>query len=185
MITTLKKIRNRLILWKNRHYMTAGANFTCGQGTRFWAKDTIEIGDNCYFGRYCCIESDLKMGNQGLVANQVAMVGKLDHDLSVVETPIRSAPEIRDPGYNPPLGQRLITVGDDVWIGYGTIILSGVTIGHGAIIAAGSLVTKDIPPFEIHAGAPTRKIRDRFDSESDLQRHIRCCQEQYNCFVDL
>ena len=90
------------------------------------------------------------------------MVGKIDHDFSIIGIPMRSAPEIRNADYNPPLEQRLITI-DDVWIGYGTVILSGVTIGHGAIIAAGSLVTKDIP-LRDSRGSPSRKIRDRFDS---------------------
>ncbi len=58
-----------------------------------------------------------------------------------------------------------ITIGNDVWIGYGAIILSGVTIGDGAIVGAHSLVTKDIPPFTIAGGVPARPIRKRFSEE--------------------
>jgi len=57
------------------------------------------------------------------------------------------------------------TIEDDVWIGQGSIILSGITIGRGAIIAAGSVVTKDVPSYEIHAGVPAKKIKDRFTQE--------------------
>lgn len=56
-----------------------------------------------------------------------------------------------------------IKVQDDVWIGVRSTILSGVTIGQGAVIAAGSVVTKDIPPYAIVAGVPAKVIRYRFE----------------------
>lgn len=58
-----------------------------------------------------------------------------------------------------------IVIKDDVWIGYNSLILSGVEIGQGAVIAAGSVVTKDIPPYAIAAGVPARVIKYRFDKE--------------------
>ncbi len=58
------------------------------------------------------------------------------------------------------------TIGNDVWIGSRTMIKGGVTIGDGAIIGMGSIVTKDIPPYEIWAGNPARFIRKRFDEET-------------------
>lgn len=59
-----------------------------------------------------------------------------------------------------------ITVGNDVWIGYEAVILSGVTVGDGAIVAARSVVTKDVPPYTIVGGVPARPIRRRFDQET-------------------
>lgn len=56
-----------------------------------------------------------------------------------------------------------IIVGNDVWIGYETVILAGVTIGDGAIIGARSVVTKDVPPYTIVAGVPAKEVRKRFD----------------------
>jgi len=56
-----------------------------------------------------------------------------------------------------------IIVGNDVWIGYEAVILSGVTIGDGAIIGARAVVTKDVPPYTIAGGVPARPIRRRFD----------------------
>jgi len=53
-------------------------------------------------------------------------------------------------------------IGNDVWIGYGVKIMESVSIGDGSVIAAGSVVTKDIPPYEIWGGAPAKKIKDRF-----------------------
>ena len=58
------------------------------------------------------------------------------------------------------------TIENDVWIGLGSIIKAGVTIHNGAVVGAGSVVTHDIPAYEIWAGNPARKIRDRFDKET-------------------
>lgn len=58
-----------------------------------------------------------------------------------------------------------IVVGDDVWIGYNSTILSGVNIGQGAVIAAGSMVTRDVAPYSIVGGNPARLIKYRFDKE--------------------
>lgn len=59
-----------------------------------------------------------------------------------------------------------IVVGDDVWIGARATILDGVTIGQGAVVAAGAVVTKDVPPYSIVGGVPARVIKSRFDSET-------------------
>lgn len=59
-----------------------------------------------------------------------------------------------------------IIIGNDVWIGYEAVIMSGVTIGDGAIIGARSVVTKDIPPYTIVGGVPARQIRRRFSDET-------------------
>lgn len=58
-----------------------------------------------------------------------------------------------------------IQIGNDVWIGYGAIIQRGVQIGDGAIVAAGAVVTKDVPPYTIVGGVPAKPIRQRFDDQ--------------------
>ncbi len=58
---------------------------------------------------------------------------------------------------------RPVTIGNDVWIGVRVIILGGVKIGNGAVIGAGSVVTRDVPPYAVVAGAPARLIRYRFE----------------------
>ena len=62
-------------------------------------------------------------------------------------------------------GKGPIKVGDDVWIGYGATILSGVTIGQGAIIAAGSVVVKDVEPYSVVGGNPAKLIKYRYSTE--------------------
>ena len=57
-------------------------------------------------------------------------------------------------------------VGNDVWLGYQSLIMPGVTIGDGAIIGSRSVVTKDVEPYTIVAGAPAKVVRKRFDEET-------------------
>lgn len=62
-----------------------------------------------------------------------------------------------------------IVIGNDVWIGFEAVILSGVTIGDGAIIGTRAVVTKDVPPYTIVGGIPAKPIRKRFDDETISQ----------------
>ena len=67
-----------------------------------------------------------------------------------------------------------IVVGNDVWIGYEAVILSGVTIGDGAIVGARAVVTRDVPPYTIVGGVPAKSIRKRFDDETiEKLLHLR------------
>ena len=62
-----------------------------------------------------------------------------------------------------------IVIGNDVWIGYEAVIMAGVHIGDGAIIASRAVVTKDVPPYTIVGGTPAKKIRMRFDEDTIAQ----------------
>jgi acetyltransferase-like isoleucine patch superfamily enzyme len=57
--------------------------------------------------------------------------------------------------------KEFITIEDDCWIAANSVILAGVTIGKGSVVAAGSIVTKDIPPYSVVAGVPARVIKSR------------------------
>lgn len=57
-----------------------------------------------------------------------------------------------------------VTIGHDVWLGSGCLILPGVTVGHGAVVAARAVVTRDVPPYAVAAGNPARVVRTRFDA---------------------
>lgn len=70
----------------------------------------------------------------------------------------------------PPRGDTV--VGHDVWLGYSALVLPGVTIGHGAVVAAGSVVARDVPPYAVVAGNPARVVRSRF-CEEDVERLLR------------
>lgn len=172
MIRYIKFLRNLFlikIIW--RRY-SIGQNFHCGLRVRFWAKNILEIGDHFYIGRDSFIETDCKIGNHVLLANRVAIVGKYDHNFQEIGKPIRLASQIRDIDYKWKGLNQITTIGNDVWIGYGSIIMSGITIGNGCIVAAGSIVTKDLEPYWIYAGSPAKKIKKRFDSGEDEKLHI-------------
>lgn len=164
--------------FKWRRY-NIGKNFHSGRGVFLWAKDSITIGDNFYIGKYSIIECNAQIGDNVIFANHVSLIGRYDHHFQQIGTPIRLASQIRDSDYDwKGLNQKII-IEDDVWIGLGSIILSGLTIKTGSIIAAGSVVTKDIEPYSIYAGNPAKKIRDRFDNIEQLEEHIRLYKLNY------
>lgn len=68
--------------------------------------------------------------------------------------------------YHYPVNKDKLKIGNDVWIGYEAVILSGVTIGDGAIIGTRAVVTKDVPSYTIVGGVPAKPIRKRFDEET-------------------
>lgn len=155
------------IKWR-RHRIARG--FHAGRHVVLWAPNPITIGENCYIGRYSQIECDATIGNNVIMANQVAFVGRYDHVYLHVGTPTRLASQIRDSDYDWKGVGLKVTVKDDVWIGYGAIIMSGVTIGEGAIVASGSVVTKDVAPYSIVGGNPAKLIAQRFN-EADQRLH--------------
>jgi phosphonate metabolism protein (transferase hexapeptide repeat family) len=71
-----------------------------------------------------------------------------------------------DKGFRELRQSQRVTVGHDVWIGHGAIILPGISIGHGAVIAAGAVVTRNVEPYAIVAGVPAKRIKWRFDKET-------------------
>jgi len=142
------------IKWRRYSF---GKNPYIGRSVYMWAKHSITIGDNFYIGKFSQIECDAEIGNDVIFANQVALVGRYDHNYTEIGIPIRMASQIRDKDYNWKGLTEKVTISDDVWVGYGSIILSGIKIGQGSIIAAGSVVTKDVEPFSIYAGIPANK----------------------------
>lgn len=171
MIKLLKKIRIYAILkLKYKNKIIVGERFSFGRGTTFYAKEKIEIMDDVYIGKYCSIETDCKIGNNVLIANHVGLIGKYDHNYKQIGVPIRQASWIGDEDYSwKGIGQK-INIEDDCWIGFGSIIFSGINIGKGAIVAAGAIVTKDVEPYSIVAGIPAKKIGNRFDEE-EINHH--------------
>jgi acetyltransferase-like isoleucine patch superfamily enzyme len=129
----------------------------------YFAKMDIILGNNVQFGRYCEIMANVEIGNNVLFASSCKIVGGHDHSFSISGQTI----------WNGERGCSGVTrIGNDVWVGCGTIIVGGISIADGSIIAAGSVVTKDIPPCEIWGGVPAHKIKDRFVG-IEKERHIQ------------
>lgn len=124
----------------------------------------IEIGSNCYIGDHTRIwaAENIKIGNNVLIAHNVNI---FDNDTHPVDYKDRrnDAENIIFHGVRknyPSLKSKAIDIGDDVWIGCNSIILKGVKIGNGSIIAAGSVVTKSVPPFSLVAGNPAKIVKE-------------------------
>lgn len=165
----LKVLRCKLLL-AGQHNITIGENTTFGRGTVFWAPNKMTIGNNVYIGKYCTIQADMEMGNNIIIANNVGLIGRYDHDYSMIGMNIKDAPWIGNDNYDFLGKNKKIIVEDDVWIGFGAVIFTGIHIHKGAIIAAGSIVTKDVPPYAIVAGNPARIKGYRFD-ENQIKEH--------------
>lgn len=84
-----------------------------------------------------------------------------EHDPSMI-TSSPLLPLVDHRQFLPPEPQHVTRIGNDVWIGAGTRILSGVTIGDGAVVGASALVTRDVPPYAIVGGVPARVLKYRF-----------------------
>ena len=176
LIYFIKRVRIFLlvnIVWRK---YKIGKHFHCGIRVRLWAKNKIEIGEYCFIGRDSEIAADCVIGNWVMFGNKCAIVGRYDHNYQEVGVPIRHASEIRDSDYDWKGLNQLTIIGDDVWIGYGSTILSGTKINDGSIVAAGSVVTKDVEPYCIYAGVPARKIKNRFETIEDLEKHLLICK---------
>ena len=171
-IETLRNLRFyylKNIKWK---HFDIGDNIYAGRRISLWAKNSIRIGHNFYIGRDSQIETDCTIGDNVIFGNKVAIVGKYDHHFQQLGVPIRLASRIRDTDYNWKGLDCMTTIEDDVWIGYGSIIMGGVHLKKGTIIAAGSVVTKDTEAYSIYGGNPAKKLRSRFENKEDLDKHI-------------
>lgn len=163
----LRYVFNQLRTWYKFHIRYPWVKYNgfvrVMKGTSFAQNMDVTIGHNVQFGDYCNIACNVHFGNNILLAGKVSFVGKHDHTFNV-------------PGQTIWQGKRgengTTIVEDDVWIGTGAIIMSGITIGKGSIIAAGAVVTKSIPPCEIWGGNPAKKIKDRFSSPINKQYHL-------------
>jgi acetyltransferase-like isoleucine patch superfamily enzyme len=124
--------------------------------------DGIRIGSNCYIGDHSRIWAfaSVKIGDSVLISHNVTVIDSDSHELDYLE---REKSVIQNfASVSPMLGNvetAPIVIEDHVWISYNACILKGVTIGKGAIVGAGSVVTKDVPPWTVVAGNPAKVIR--------------------------
>jgi acetyltransferase-like isoleucine patch superfamily enzyme len=163
-------------LWQRMHRLYAvranvrlGRAVHIGLGTILWAPKSLVVGDDVYIGKGCTIECDGSIGSGVLIGNRVGLVGRNDHDFRCVGATVRRAPSVRDPGG--PASTPLV-IEDDVWIGYGAIVLSGVTVARGAVVAAGAVVTNDVPAYAVVAGNPARIVGRRFDDDEQRAHEL-------------
>lgn len=120
------------------------------------------MGSNCFavnssIGSFCSIADACRVGGAIHPINRVSSSPVFHKGRNILKKNF-SALE--------PMATPITTIEDDVWLGAGCYIKSGVTVHTGAVIGMGSVVTHDVPPYEIWAGNPARRIRKRFDDET-------------------
>jgi len=112
----------------------------------------IQLGRSAYLGYRALLlgHAGIRIGENTLIANDVQLICG-SHIFSDPSVPIRQQGA----------DERPIVVGDDVWIAASAIVLGGVTVGDGAVVGAGAVVTKDIPPYSIALGVPAQVVGQR------------------------
>ena len=132
--------------------ITIGSGSTIHEGARFYNPRNISIAKDTIIGEFAVLDGreKLHIGNHVDIASEV-MIYNSQHDINNQDFKAVSEPVI---------------IEDYVFIGPRAILLPGVTLGKGAIVAAGAVVTKDVPPFTIVGGVPAKVIGER--QEKDL-----------------
>lgn len=128
-----------------------GDNVIVERGAWFRTGGTLSVGDNSNIGINANINGFVSIGKDVLMGPDVIIMSR-NHVFDNPNTPIRKQ------GYTE---HRPVKIGDDVWISARVIILPGVTIGNGSVVAAGSIVTKDIPPYTVVVGVPAVPVKRR------------------------
>lgn len=124
-----------------------GTNINIGRKIRF--SRYVSIGNNSSIGDNSYISGKVVIGNNVMIAPAVSFIA-MNHVFDD-ENPLITTGAIREK----------IEIKDHCWIGYGAIILAGVTIGEGCIVGAGAVVVKDIPPLCVVGGVPARILKER------------------------
>lgn len=181
-LVLLRRLRTLVIAKINSIEMGNGIHI--GKNFRSWSTSYKIIESYTYIGKNAHFETNFKIGKFCLIANEVAFVGRHDHDYKVIGTPIRFAPWIGSKINPSPYTEEGVIIEDDVWIGYRAIIMSGVTIGKGSIIAAGALVTKSVEPYQIVGGNPAKPIASRFLTNSDIVTHEKIISDSRFVFSE-
>ncbi len=115
-------------------------------------------------GKYCCIASGVQVVNgfhpiDAVSVHPAFFSQKKQCGMTYALQETFEETKQAEPGYS-------VVIGNDVWIGQNALLLAGIHVGDGAVIAAGAVVTRDVPAYTVVGGVPAKKIRDRFDAET-------------------
>jgi maltose O-acetyltransferase len=126
--------------------------------------NTISLGSDVFLGIAPTLSAakSIRIGNKVIFGPHVSIMGG-NHNTGEVGRYMADVAQKR-PGDDPG-----VVIEDDVWVGTCAVILGGVTVGRGAIVGAGSVVTRDVPPYSIVAGCPARVLRMRWDVDTILR----------------
>ena len=157
-------LRRLVMRFRRYKYGWLGIPETCWVSNKFkYISKRFTMGDYGFIADGATIYPGVKAGRFLLMAPDVSIIGG-DHRYDLVGAPmwISGRDKIKP-----------TVIGDDVWIGKGAIVLTGLTIGSGSIIAAGAVVTKDVAAFSIVGGNPAKFIKWRFENDDDRESHLK------------
>jgi acetyltransferase-like isoleucine patch superfamily enzyme len=122
------------------------------KGCTINAPFNISFGKNVFINQECLIDphGDIKIGSNVIIGPRT-QIYTINHNYDKLDKPIRNQGVTKKP----------VVIEDDVWIAAGCLIIPGVTIGKGSVIAAGSVVVKNVPPYSIVGGNPAKVIKER------------------------
>lgn len=139
----------RYIICRNV-FDSCGTNVNVERGAHFANGGGISIGSNSGLGVNCFVHGPLKIGDNVMMGPDVTILTHT-HKIGRIDVPMI------EQGFS----VAEVVVGNDVWIGMRVVIMPGVKIDNGAVIGAGAVVTKDVPPYAIVGGVPARIIKYR------------------------
>ena len=158
-----KKGKNARICRNSRIDVMPFNNFVLGDNSTIEDFCTINngvgdvvIGQRSRIGMGNVLIGPVTIGNDVILAQNIVMSG-LNHGYE----------DITLPPHNQPVTKKLITLEDEVWVGANVVIVAGVTIGKHSVIAAGSVVTKDVPSYSVVAGNPAKIIK-KYNPETEI-----------------
>jgi acetyltransferase-like isoleucine patch superfamily enzyme len=134
---------------RNYKVLSLGRRCIVNYNAVLWC--SLKTGDNIQINPGACIYGKVEIGNNVMIAPNVTIAGG-NHGTSKSDIPMINQKSV----------SRGIKIGNDVWIAANSVILDGLTIGDGSIIAAGSVVTKNVEPYSIVAGNPANIIKYRY-----------------------
>lgn len=171
MIQIIRKVyRNARMYFVRKWFHLKNVDKTFYMNSGCKVSPDLVAGSYVFIGFNCVIYSKVKIGDYTMLAPEVKIIGG-DHKFDVVGLPMIFCG--RDIQLNTEIGK-------DVWIGSRSIIMRGVTIGDGAIIAANSVVTKNVEPYTIVGGSPAKFLKNRFSNVEDIKIHNKMLEHKYS-----
>lgn len=160
-------VSRRLAVHEN---VTIGQELRAGRGSVISSPHGLVIGNCVSVGPRSIIQVDGEICDYALIGMGVQIVGRDDHAIDEIGVPMCEATRTSE---RVGTQRDVVTIGRDVWIGGGSVVLSGLSIGEGAIVAAGAVVTKDVPAFSIVGGNPAQILGQRFANDEERTSHSR------------
>lgn len=149
---TLRFARLQRVRVKMRSRLEHGEFVSLARGADIRSPHFAKLGHHVSIGKNFTCEVDLRVGDFVLISSNVSIIGR-DHPFDDPSVTVYEAAR---------LDTSVVEVGSDVLIGFGSILVGTVRIGDGCIVGAGSVVTRDLPPFTVCAGVPAKPIKPRY-----------------------